>query len=592
MAGLTDNEARALSYFAIGVSSEGGDVAYRLSFAGNIRNDAQGHPVMHPIGNSGFSIGTLQTDLGQHPEVATEMTDAYQAWARTAHPDWALTAAQRTQTTADLGRTGHQIEAQHGRPIDATVKSHLDAFMGSDAGVNFVHQHDTAQVDKLMTNAIAPLRQTDLYRHASEQDQARLITMTAKLYNQSELYGNRLIGQLQQGQHHSVADVQHSIDRYPNYVTEGRDHALAGAALFNDMRATGASHPLRPAWDSVVSSPLVNPTQLGNDPAHPDLPHEYAAIRDAFTDPGHSRAMVQALGQGGSYAQTSNHRGFYSEGRDLVTWDRSGHGEALVNGQWTAVNSRDVSTHINADHTLDVNVRRNGADERLLHVTHPGHVRAPAPGHATGDHVQHPGTLREHDHAPAVGNLQRQLAQLGYKGADGHPLHPDNDFGANTTAAVKAFQRDHGLGDDGIVGAKTMTALTQAVQPPAAGLDSPSHPGNPIYRQTLDGVHALDTQQGRTPDQLSTNLAASLAVAAHAQGLTRVDHVVLSDDARRAYAVQGELNSPFKQIAEVDISQSVGKTMAQSTSEWQQPPAQTQPPAQPQPQQQQPDMHR
>jgi len=72
--------------------------------------------------------------------------------------------------------------------------------------------------------------------------------------------------------------------------------------------------------------------------------------------------------------------------------------------------------------------------------------------------------------------------------------------------------------------------------------------------------------------------------------------VVLSDDARRAYAVQGELNSPFKQIAEVDVGQSVGKTMAQSSAEWQQAqtqqsvPSQTQ--QQQQQQQQQPEMHR
>lgn len=95
---------------------------------------------------------------------------------------------------------------------------------------------------------------------------------------------------------------------------------------------------------------------------------------------------------------------------------------------------------------------------------------------------------------------------------------------------------------------------------------------------------------------MSTNLAASIAVAAHAQGLSRVDHVVLSDDAKRAYAVQGELNSPFKQIAEVDVNQSVGKTMAQSSAEWQQAPTQTQQPVhtqtQQQQQQQQPEMHR
>ena len=589
MPGLTDNEARALSYFAIGVSSEGGDVAYRLSFAGNYRTDAHGNTVMDPIGNSGFSIGTLQTDLGQHPEVATQLTDAYQAWARTEHPEWVLNANQRTQTIADLGRTGRQIEAQHGRPLDGTVKSHLDAFMASDAGVDFVHRHDAAQVERLMTNAIAPLQRTPLYQHASEQDQARLITMTAKLYNQSETYGSRLVEQIQNGQHHSVDDVRHSIDRYPGYVTEGRDHALAGAALFNDLRATDANHPLRPAWNTVVADPLVNPTRLGNDPTRPNLPHEYAAIRDAFTDPAHSRPMVQALGEGGSYAKGSNHRGFYAEGRDLVTWDRSGHGHALINGQWSSVNSRDVSTHVNADRTLDVNVHRNGADERLLHITHPGNVRsqpagrAPghAPGHASGDHVQHAGTLREHDHSPQVGALQTQLAQLGYKGADGRPLHPDNDFGANTKSALQAFQRDHGLNPDGIAGAKTMEAMSKATQPAQATLADANHPGHAVFQQALNGVHAVDASQGRTPDKLSENLAASLAAAAHAQGLSRVDHVVLSDDAKRAYAVQGDLSSPFKQIAEVDVARAVGTPVAQSSQEWQQTATQQQ--QQPQP---------
>ena len=65
---LTDSELRAVVYFAIGVGSEGSvggrDVSNRLSFAGTFRNG-----LMIPEGNSGFSIGTLQTDLGQHPEV-------------------------------------------------------------------------------------------------------------------------------------------------------------------------------------------------------------------------------------------------------------------------------------------------------------------------------------------------------------------------------------------------------------------------------------------------------------------------------------------------------------------------------------------
>lgn len=566
MPGLTDSEARALTYFAIGVASEGGDSSYRLAFAGTTRNG-----VMSPVGNSGFSIGTLQTDLGQHPEVAASLTDAYQGWARREHPDWVLGDAQRAQTVSDLSRTGHQIEAQRGRAMDSTVKSHLDSFMASDAGISFVHEHDVAQANRLMDNVVTPLRETALYRDASEQDQARILTMTAKLYNQSEVYGNALLGDIQADRLHSVAEVKHAIDERPGYVRDGRDHALAGAEVFNEMRAMGAHGPLRPAWDHVAANPLVNPTQLGKDPTHPDLPHEYAAIRNIYTDPAHGRGVLRAMEQGGSYASTESRRGYLAEGGDLVTWDKSGYGHALVNGQWRGVERSEVSTHVNADKSMDVTLRHDGQDEeRLLHITRPGKdVRnhATSPSYASGDHVQRAGTLREHDHSPKVGELQIGLAALGYRGADGKAITPDNAFGANTKAAVLSFQRAHGLDADGIAGKKTWESIRNARQSPSVA--DPAHPGHGMYEQAMHGVTALDAQRGRISDQYSRNLGGALATAAHTQGLRRIDHVILSDDGSRAYAVQGDLESPFKQIAQVDTAHAVNQPVEQSGANWQ-----------------------
>ena len=73
---LTDNELQAAAYFAVGVTSEGSiagrDVAYRLSFAGNVGAGGR----MEPVANSGYSLGTLQIDLGQHPDVALDLLDA------------------------------------------------------------------------------------------------------------------------------------------------------------------------------------------------------------------------------------------------------------------------------------------------------------------------------------------------------------------------------------------------------------------------------------------------------------------------------------------------------------------------------------
>jgi hypothetical protein len=102
-------------------------------------------------------------------------------------------------------------------------------------------------------------------------------------------------------------------------------------------------------------------------------------------------------------------------------------------------------------------------------------------------------------------------------------------------------------------------------------LDHEEHPDYALYRQSLGAVHRLDAQHGRIPDQHSTNLAASTAVAARASGLNEVHHVVLSDDGLRAFAVQGDLRSPTKQIATpVETGQAINTSVAQSSAAWQQ----------------------
>lgn len=63
------------------------------------------------------------------------------------------------------------------------------------------------------------------------------------------------------------------------------------------------------------------------------------------------------------------------------------------------------------------------------------------------------------DNCQEVFTAQSVLKALGYKGADKKVLALDGKFGSNTEYAVKAFQKDHGIGQDGAVGAKTWPAL-------------------------------------------------------------------------------------------------------------------------------------
>jgi len=119
--------------------------------------------------------------------------------------------------------------------------------------------------------------------------------------------------------------------------------------------------------------------------------------------------------------------------------------------------------------------------------------------------------------------------------------------------------------------ARGMEDVTNFAKAHPIHLDHPSHPDHAMYQQSLSAVHRLDAQNGRTPDQHSANLAAGVTVGARAYGMNRVDHVVLSDDGSKAFAVQGDLRSPAKQVANgVDTAQAVNTPMAQHTQIWQQ----------------------
>lgn len=101
-------------------------------------------------------------------------------------------------------------------------------------------------------------------------------------------------------------------------------------------------------------------------------------------------------------------------------------------------------------------------------------------------------------------------------------------------------------------------------------IDSPEHPQNAMFQQARDGVQKLDAQHGRSSDIRSEQLAGAVTAGAVVSGLTRIDHVALSGDASHTYAVQGELNSPFKQVAEVSTQQAMTTPLEKSTETIQQ----------------------
>ncbi|KRA74694.1 hypothetical protein ASD78_10190 [Lysobacter sp. Root667] len=107
---------------------------------------------------------------------------------------------------------------------------------------------------------------------------------------------------------------------------------------------------------------------------------------------------------------------------------------------------------------------------------------------------------------------------------------------------------------------KTLDDLRQAEQ--RALLSSPSHPNHDLFKQVRVCLDRQDTVSSRTPEQ-NDNLAAALAVEARRNEM-RVNHVVLSKDGERAFAVEGDLNSPARRVSYVETAQAASQPIERS----------------------------
>ncbi len=288
----------------------------------------------------------------------------------------------------------------------------------------------------------------------------------------------------------------------------------------------------------------------------------------------HGRGFVQLTGRA-NYEQVGREMGLDLVNHPELAESREIAAKIAVH-YWE---SRVVANHDQQNVTAacrDINGGTNGLADRKTATT------------AWDQKIAHgyvPGTSEPFAHAHTNSNqnnrrLQELLNQQGYRDASGHPLTVDGDYGARTRHAVEAFQREQHLKVDGLAGPNTMHRLetlthTQTSAGPAAPtapahatplrLNDASHPDHALYQQALRGVHLLDARQQRTPDRQSENLAAALAVAARRDGMSRIDHVVLSDDGSRTFAVQGDMQSLFKQLAHVQTQSAASTTVEQSS---------------------------
>ena len=525
---LSEAELRACIYFAVGVTSESGNKAYMLAVAGDRASTAR----LEPADNSGYSIGTIQTDLGQHYQpdnprgenVPRDLVDAYQQWAVRDWPAGILGEDEVRQTISDLGRTGRQIKAENGRALDAAVKSNIDAFLSSEDGISWVHERDVAQVNKLMRDVMPVLQRSQIYQGSSMDEQVRLAVVVSKVFNQNEIASRPLLEGLRSNSYQDLNDISDAVGRISgrtdDYFETGRDRALLGAIVVNALRNTDPENPLRASWDLVLENPLVNPAQLNQQQDGERLAHAYQVVRNLFVEYDQAVHFISALDVGQTYAYGRMSRedasrfsssGLYAAGNDIVVWNASGKGDAYVGGVWQSIDREHLVKTIGARGIIDIGLNTPASCSQLLHVDPNAPALRPAPVQAN--------SFPKDNH---------QLLEYGSR------------------MSVEEYPRTTG---------------------------EPSR--DPLHVQAEEAVCRLNAQSGRGYDEHSACMAASVACLAKASGLSHIDHIVLSEarggveKSGNLFVVQGGLSDPAHHRAHMKMQDAIDMPVERSLAQLQ-----------------------
>lgn len=265
------------------------------------------------------------------------------------------------------------------------------------------------------------------------------------------------------------------------------------------------------------------------------------------------------------------------------------YGAPLI--QQSNAGSKPVHAHIEVE---PAQFRRYLGDMLNDRITLGGKVHAQGPeaqaARATQQAPMADGMLVKGERGDEIKALQGKLAALGYTAADGKALGTDGIFGKDTLAAVKQFQANNGLEQDGKAGRQTLARLddpaavkagaqtaaaparAEPTAPAAPSMRDPSHAENPRFNQALEKLQELQQQRvqaGLCPlfanAQETERAAGQLAYESKVAGMRQIDHVVARPDGSGLFAVQGNVGDPAAQRTFVDSRQAVSQSVEAST---------------------------
>ncbi|WP_226468470.1 peptidoglycan-binding protein [Luteimonas panaciterrae] len=428
-------------YFTVGRGTEGGSASYRLSVAGVSGNEWG--TVSAVAANSGYSIGTIQVDLGQRG-----------TWPLGAIRDRPLNPGETTYVDAIIGQASAYAR-QHGLRftddqaqlradllshgdggltrggtrrssitfIDADTRDSINAWAASDEGKRWIHANiDYPQVRNATQTAMTILDRDG--RNIPEDRRFEAINILAKTANQYPGGLDRLQGVLRNGGDYDALlgearAIQGAVSFYAGpkaaSVAEGYE---ANYADPNRRQAMDRAH-------AQVSRPNYDPTTERNNP---DVQQALASL------PGRTPSRANTVLEQGE------------SGREVRKLESNLAGLGITDAQ---------------SRPLQVDGQFTAETKQAVEAYQRGARLEPVDGKAG------PATLGSIDRE--VRGLQNNLRTLGALERNGQPLTADGYYGDGTRDAVRTFQQTHGINPTGIADEATRRAVETAARERAQG---------------------------------------------------------------------------------------------------------------------------
>jgi len=367
MSTIDINDKRSLFgavYFVVGRGTEGGAASYRLSIAGvtNGATDRYWGQVERVADNSGYSLGTIQVDLGQRG-----------TWPLGAIANRALATGERSYVDAIIDESSRHAKANdlkftddldklrrdllsHGngedkRPsisfMDPDTRDSINAWTGSEDGKRWIHRNiDYAQVKNATEIAASMVQEHG--KNIAPEHRFQTICLLAKTANQMPA---------------KLRDFKKVMDNGGNYadLREKAEAIHQKSRYYDGLKAADIAERFQRAYDDPEKQPFLEraATKVNNptyDPSRESNDLDVGEALQAIARPKTTSVATQ-------HTQQTLHRGAHSDAVGTIQKQLNqlgydnGHGEQIPENRHYGPLTEAAVRRFQADHGLDVDGR-------------------------------------------------------------------------------------------------------------------------------------------------------------------------------------------------------------------------------------------